>query len=101
MTATLRTSHGTYTGRTLESIIRREYGRKAYIWGATDHIVYTDQYGTHVLATIIDWEGRSEAAEAYDAEQAEVAQSQHDHPEYWAEMDRQQDELWAAKFAEA
>jgi hypothetical protein len=26
---TVKTNHGTYTGRTLDSIVRREYGRRA------------------------------------------------------------------------
>ena len=33
---TITTNHGTYTGRTVESIIRREYGRKARIWWSAD-----------------------------------------------------------------
>ncbi len=34
--AMIRTNHGTYTGRDVESIVRREYGRKAWIWWSAD-----------------------------------------------------------------
>lgn len=55
----LATNHGVYTGRTVDTIVRREYGRKAEArrsadpnsphWGMVTH---TDRYGAHVDATI-------------------------------------------------
>lgn len=59
MSATLTTNHGTFTGRTIESIIRTRYGRRAH-WGQGDFVVVTDKYGTHVLARIIRAEGDRE-----------------------------------------
>lgn len=36
MAASITTDHGTYTGRTVASIIRREFGRKAYVQWSPD-----------------------------------------------------------------
>lgn len=71
--ATVTTNHGTYSGRTVESIIRREYGRKAHLLGC--NIVTSDQHGHHVLGRVIDCEGRSEAAEAYDQQMADAVEA--------------------------
>jgi hypothetical protein len=67
MTAQITTSHGTFTGRTAQSIVRREYGRTARIvWSADRNnpaagmIVRRDRYGTHVLATLYAAEGAIE-----------------------------------------
>lgn len=70
MAAQITTTHGTYTGRTAQSIVRREYGRDARIrWSADRNnpsagmVVRTDQYGTHVLATLHAAEGAIETDE--------------------------------------
>ena len=67
--STLTTNHGTFTGRTLESIIRREYGRDAYLVLPADRnaphagrVARTDLYGVQVLATVRSFE-RTETAE--------------------------------------
>ena len=67
--ATLTTNHGTFTGRTPESIIRREYARDAYLvlpaYRDAPHagrVARTDLYGTHVLATVHSFE-RTETAQ--------------------------------------
>ena len=66
--STLTTNHGTFTGRTPESIIRREYGRDAYLvlpaYRGAPHagrVARADLYGVHVLATVYGFE-RTEAA---------------------------------------
>ena len=66
--ATLTTNHGTFTGRTPESIIRREYGRDAYLvlpaYRDATHagrVARTDLYGVHALATVHSFE-RAEVA---------------------------------------
>lgn len=65
-TATLTTEHGTYTGRTVATIVRREYGRNASIeWSGDQHAVYpgqitrpSRQWGTReVLATVRHHDG--------------------------------------------
>lgn len=57
----IRTSHGTFTGKTVGSITRREYGRNAYMVTSGDpnspevaYVVRTDKHGTHVLAKVFD-----------------------------------------------
>ena len=61
MRTTITTEHGTYTGRSVETIIRREYGRKAEFKGSADRnsphaglVVRWDERagGFHVLATV-------------------------------------------------
>lgn len=70
MAAQITTTHGTYAGRTAQSIVRREYGRKARVrWYADRNapaagmIVRRDRYGTHVLATLYAAEGAIEVDE--------------------------------------
>ena len=36
VSTSIKTSHGVYTGKTVESIVRREYGRKAYVQWSSD-----------------------------------------------------------------
>jgi hypothetical protein len=64
MAAQITTNHGTYAGRTVQSIVRREYGRRARVkWSADRNdpyagmVVRDDRYGTHVLATLRSVEG--------------------------------------------
>jgi len=65
MTATIRTNHGTYTGRTVSTTVRREYGRRATVrWSADPNapeaglIVEPASTGGHlVLATLRDYDG--------------------------------------------
>lgn len=71
MNATITTNHGTYAGRTVETIVHREYGRRAEVmWSkdANDHragtIVQPSRESYTVLASLISYEGRSEAVEA-------------------------------------
>ena len=66
--ATLTTNHGTFTGRTPESIIRREYGRDASLvlsaYRDASHagrVARTGLYGVHALATVHSFE-RTEVA---------------------------------------
>lgn len=52
---TVATSHGIFTGRTIDSIIRRVYGRNAYLVssaGRLGMIVKKNKYGTHVLGQV-------------------------------------------------
>ena len=61
----ITTEHGTYTGQTIDSIIRREYGRKASYNPTADQnpahrgqIVEPSEYDIHafqVLATVYDY----------------------------------------------
>jgi hypothetical protein len=67
MAARITTTHGTFTGRTAQSIVRREYGRTARIrWYADRNdpaagmIVRHDRHGTRVLATLRSAEGAIE-----------------------------------------
>lgn len=56
---TVRTTHGTYTGKSLETIIRREYGPKAVAqrdgdinaprWGAVIERISIDAFHVHAL----------------------------------------------------
>lgn len=66
MTATITTEHGDFTGRTVDSIIRREYGRAAYLRPSYDPndpavgLIVADAtkpgdgsgWSAHVLATV-------------------------------------------------
>lgn len=80
---TITTNHGTYTGRTLESIIRREYGRRAFVRPSRSRdasqagqIIQEAQGNTggyEVLAVLHSWEGRSEETEREQAEQEATA----------------------------
>lgn len=70
MAAQITTTHGTFAGRTVQSIVRREYGRTARVeWSADRNnphagmIVRTDKYGTHVLATLYAAAGEVETDE--------------------------------------
>jgi len=70
MAAQITTTHGEFTGRTAQSIVRREYGRRARVkWSADRNdpaagmVVRTDRYGTHVLATLYAAEGTIETDE--------------------------------------
>jgi hypothetical protein len=70
MAAQITTTHGVFTGRTAQSIVRREYGRAARVrWYADRNnpaagmIVRRDKYGTHVLATLYAAEGAIETDE--------------------------------------
>lgn len=56
---TITTTHGEFRGRTIDSIVRREYGRSAEARRSADRnapewgmVVRTDEHGTHVLARI-------------------------------------------------
>ena len=70
---TIYTNHGEFTGRTVESIIRREYGRKATFRPSANPnspeagmIVEPNAYDRqafNVLATVYSWEGKREARE--------------------------------------
>lgn len=64
MSAAITTTHGEFTGRTVQTIVRREYGRTARIqWSADSNnpaaglIVRDDKHGTHVLATLRSYDG--------------------------------------------
>lgn len=59
---TIKTNHGTYTGRTVDTIIRREYGRHAQFRPASDPnspevglVVRPDRQhgGHHVLGRVL------------------------------------------------
>lgn len=70
MAAQITTTHGEFTGRTAQSIVRREYGRRARVrWYADRNapaagmIVRRDRYGTHVLATLYAAKGEIETDE--------------------------------------
>jgi hypothetical protein len=79
MTATIKTNAGEYTGNTVESIVRREYGRKAYVLWTRDpnnphsNIVRDDPtakpWGAHVLDTLLWWEGDREDSTYGDKEE--------------------------------
>jgi hypothetical protein len=59
MPAEIHTEHGRYTGQTVQSIVRRVYGRKAMIWHTGSHygdygtIYKRNKYGNVVLARLI------------------------------------------------
>lgn len=62
--ATVRTGGEDLTGRTVEGVIRTRYGRDAYLdWSAdrntpeVGQVVRRDQYGTHVLARVLEVSG--------------------------------------------
>lgn len=55
---TIQTNRGTYTGKTLDSIIRREYGQKAEVLGNNITVPY--KYGgSVVLGTVISIDGET------------------------------------------
>lgn len=94
MNASITTEHGTYTGRTVESIIRREYGRSAIVHWSSDRnapeagMVLSGrpgQDGARVLATLRRAEGDRDTA----AEDREWDQMLEDiEAGYRAEQDR-------------
>lgn len=57
----VKTDTESYTGRTPESVVRRVWGRKAYLQYATDPnaprgqamVLRDDKLGTHVLANVM------------------------------------------------
>ena len=56
----IKTTHGEFAGRTINTIVRRIYGRKANWYPAEDRtsinygqIIKHNKHGNHVLATII------------------------------------------------
>lgn len=48
---TITTQHGTFTGQTVQSIIRREYGRRAEFKGSADR-------NTPHAGKVVRWENR-------------------------------------------
>lgn len=63
-TTVVTTTDGTFTGRTLLSVIRREYGRSAYLRHEQDsgHDLIVRRVGedqTLVLGKVLRWEGVS------------------------------------------
>jgi hypothetical protein len=59
MTAEIHTERGRYTGQTVQSIVRRVYGRDAVVWhipsygGDYGTIVKKNRYGNLVLGRLI------------------------------------------------
>jgi hypothetical protein len=78
MNATITTNHGTLTGRSVETIIRREYGPRSTIRWSHDAsspdaglIVEPARESYSVLATLISYEGTSETRDGARAARAE------------------------------
>lgn len=70
MSTTIKTFAGEFTGNTVESIVRREYGRKAYVlWTKNSNAPHSNivrddptakPWGAFVLDTLLWWEGARE-----------------------------------------
>lgn len=77
MNATITTNHGTYTGRSVETIVRREYGHNARVLWSRDAsaphagtIVKPAGEASFVLANLISYDGRSDTIDQAKIESA-------------------------------